>query len=139
MSRGRWQESESFEVPMTPLVDIIFILIVFFLVATTFTTKERDLKIKLPEGTEGEKIEKNIEPYVINIRASGVVVVRERILNMKELAADLRQHVLHGRKKVEIRGDADCRHRNVMGVMNLCKRLGITDYSLTQRIFSEQR
>ena len=138
MARSRRQSDESFEVPLTPLVDIIFILIVFFLVATTFYSEERDLKIKLPEGTAGDLLSAESETYIINLRASGIIVVRDRILSMSELAAELDNLVEAGQRKVEIRGDAECRHRHIMGVMNLCKEKGVTDYSLTQRIVTEK-
>jgi biopolymer transport protein ExbD len=137
MRNRRRVDEESFEIPLTPLVDIIFILIVFFLVATTFYSEERDLKIQLPEGTAGDLLTPDSEPYIINLRASGVIVVRNRIIGMDELGKELQALVRKGRKKVEIRGDADCRHRHVMGVMNLCKERGVTDYSLTQRILTE--
>ena len=134
----RWQSEESFDVPMTPLIDIIFILIVFFLVATTFYTDERDLKIELPEGTHGGAIAQDDEPYIINIRQSGVIVVRNDIISMDDLEKQLLDLVAAGKDKVEVRGDAECKHRHIMGVMNLCKKTGIAEYSLTHRIPREE-
>jgi biopolymer transport protein ExbD len=136
MSR-RWYSEEEFDVPMTPLIDIIFILLVFFLVATTFYTEERDLDIQLPEGTEGGAIAQDDEPFIINIRQSGVIVVHNEILSMDDLESKLKGLVAADKGKVEVRGDADCRHRHIMGVMNLCKKTGIAEYSLTQRIQRE--
>lgn len=134
MGRDRWNTAEPFEVPLTPLVDIIFILIVFFLVATTFYSEERDLKVRLPEGTEGDVIAREEKQYVINVRESGVVVVGKRILSMSELESELR-HINEDRNaKVEIRGDTSARHGTIMAVMNLCKKCGIANYALTQRI-----
>jgi len=122
---------------MTPLVDIIFILIVFFLVATTFYSEERDLKVKLPEGTEGEMIVREEKQFVINVRESGAIVVGKRILSLDELETDLERVSEKPGMKVEIRGDTDARHGAIMAVMNLCKRCGISNYALTQRIVRE--
>ncbi len=137
MARGRWDTTESFEVPLTPLIDIIFILIVFFLVATTFYSEERDLKVELPEGTEGEMIAREEQQYVINVRESGVIVVGKRIMSLADLEQDLMQLGAGERGKVEIRGDTSARHGTIMGVMNLCKKCGVSDYALTQRIVRE--
>jgi len=137
MARDRWQPDESYEIPLTPLIDIIFILIVFFLVATTFYSEERDLEIRLPEGTEGDMIAQEGDLYVINVREGGVLTVASRIMSMEELEAELRSLVQGGAPKVEIRGDTNARHGKIMRVMNLCKKCGIADYALTQRIVRE--
>jgi len=137
MARNRWQEDESFEIPLTPLIDIIFILIVFFLVATTFYTEERDLEIRLPEGTEGDLVAQQEDLYVINVREGGVITVASRIVTMQELESELRSLPQGDAPKVEIRGDTNARHGKIMRIMNLCKECGVSDYALTQRIVRE--
>jgi biopolymer transport protein ExbD len=137
MARSRWNESESFEVPLTPLVDIIFNLIIFFLVATTFYSEERDLHIRLPEGTEGVLVTREDRLYVINVRDSGVFVVGSRVMTLQDLEQELRAMVREGRPRVEIRGDTNARHGVIMSVMNLCRACGIADYALTQRIVKD--
>lgn len=137
MPASHWNDSEDFEVPLTPLVDIIFILIVFFLVATTFYSEERDLNVRVPEGTQGELTPREEKLYVINIRESGVIVVGTRLLSRADLESELRTLVKTGDPKVEIRGDTNARHGVIMGVLDLCKECGISDYGLTQRIVKE--
>jgi biopolymer transport protein ExbD len=136
MGRERWSNDEGFEVPLAPLIDIIFILIVFFLVATTFYSEERDLKVRLPEGDQGTLIEAGDNSMVINVRGEGIIVVADRILQMDELERQLGAFVAahRSRAKVEIRGDANARHGVIMAIMNLCRKVGVVNYSLTQRI-----
>ena len=134
MSRERWQTHDGFEVPLTPLVDIIFILIVFFLVATTFYSEERDLNVTLPEGSHGDMVRREEGVYVINVRASGTIVVGKRVLSLQDLDRELAELDRTSARRVEVRGDADARHRRIMAVMNMCKKNGISDYALTQRI-----
>lgn len=132
-NRTRWQTAEDFDIPFTPLLDIIFILIIFFLVATTFYSEERDLEIKLPEGTEGSVLKDRDSVFVINVREQGVIVVNEDILTLSQLGTRLEEVRGEGRR-VEIRGDTNARHGRIMAIMNLCKKSGISDYALTQRI-----
>jgi biopolymer transport protein ExbD len=138
--RSRWQESEEFDVPQTPLIDIIFILIIFFLVTTTFLSEERDLEIELPEGSEGSEIVQEQRRFVINVREGGVLVVKNEIVSMEELESRLKEFSESDAPAgdVEIRGDANAKHGRIMAVMNMCKRLGVASYSLTQRIVTQE-
>ncbi len=138
-SRSRWESEESFEVPQTPLIDIIFILIVFFLVATTFYSEERDIEIKLPEGSEGTVITREAERLVINIRTAGIIVIDNRIFSLPELEKRLTEY-RSARETgfVEIRGDSNANHGRIMTVINLCKKHGLGDLSLTQHIVEER-
>ncbi len=136
MARERWNDDQEFEVPLTPLIDIIFILIVFFLVATTFYSEERDLKVQLPEGDQGTLVDAGDHSLVINIRGTGVIVINERLLTLDELAPRLTAfaNAKGDAATVEIRGDSEARHGVIMAVMNLCRQAGVVNYSLTQRI-----
>ena len=136
---GRWTTDDDLDIPLTPLIDIIFILIVFFLVATTFYSEERDMSVQLPEGTEGDAITKEDKILVINIRESGVIVVNNEILSMDQLEKQLQSAASTAQRSIEIRGDTNARHGTIMRVMNLCRKLGINDYALTQRIVRDAR
>ena len=136
--RDRWSEGETFEVPQTPLIDIIFILIVFFLVATTFYSEERDMKVELPEGDQGSVIDREQERLVVNVREGGVVTIRNELVSMEQLEAAFKDAAKAENLFVEIRGDAGVRHGRIMEIMNMCRKSGVTQYSLTQRIVKEQ-
>ena len=138
MGRRQWGESEDFSIPQTPLIDIIFILIVFFLVATTFYTEERDIEVNLPEGTEGTGIDQDEGRFIVNVRASGVIVVNGDVLSMEELERVLEARAETRRKDVEIRGDQETPHGKIMTVMNLCKKHGLSQLAITQRIVKER-
>ncbi len=134
----RWQSIESFSIPQTPLIDIIFILIVFFLVATTFYSEERDMKVELPEGDQGTVIEREQERLVVNIRPGGVITIRNNLVSLLQLEQEFQRASGTDDAFVEIRGDSTVRHGRIMEVMNLCRKCGVRRYSLTQRIVTEQ-
>ena len=133
-NRSRWQTGESFEIPQTPLIDIIFILIVFFLVATTFYSEERDINVNLPEGSEGTIISREKERFVINVRQGGILVVENDVLTLETLEDQLRAYHAAEGSFVEIRGDTSAQHGRIMAVINLCKKTGLSELSLTQHI-----
>ncbi len=137
MARDRWNTDESFDVPLTAMLDVIFNLLFFFLVATTFYTEERDLKVRLPDGTQGEMIVREQKRVVVNVRQEGVIVIDNRLLSLDELGQKLAGLARDRQIRIEIRGDANARHGTIMAVMNLCKQHGISDYALTQRIIRD--
>lgn len=137
MARDRWNTDESFDVPLTAMLDVIFNLLFFFLVATTFYTEERDLKVRLPDGTQGEMIVREQKRVVVNVRQEGVIVIDNRLLSLDELGQKLAGLARDRQIRIEIRGDANARHGTIMAVMNLCKQHGISDYALTQRIIHD--
>jgi len=137
--RTRWEETEDFSIPQTPLIDIIFILIIFFLVSTTFYTEERDLKVKLPDGTEGNLIEKQDKHFVINVRGNGISVVNNEVLSLDALEKQLIEREKAGQHQAEIRGDTETPHGKIMAVMNLCKKHNIGNLAITQRIIRQQQ
>ncbi|MDA0321563.1 MAG: biopolymer transporter ExbD [Verrucomicrobia bacterium] len=136
--RSRWQSEESFEVPQTPLIDIIFILIIFFLVATTFYSEERDVEVKLPEGSEGTIITRDNSRMVINVRQGGILVVNNAILSLEQLDHELQNYRAADSSYVEIRGDSSANHGRIMTVINMCKKHGLSDLSLTQSIVEKR-
>jgi biopolymer transport protein ExbD len=136
-NRSRWRSQEAFEIPQTPLIDIIFILIVFFLVATTFYSEERDVEVQLPEGTEGTVVGRESKRFVVNIRRGGALVVDNTVLSLDQLEGELVRYAESKEPFVEVRGDSNVSHGRIMTVINLCKKHGLNHLALTQRIVED--
>ena len=68
--RSRWQSEESFEVPQTPLIDIIFILIIFFLVATSLV-RVKSISADLPTGEKKAQAQTDKTP-IVNLRGAEI-------------------------------------------------------------------
>ncbi len=125
------QEDEGFDVPLTPLIDVVFLLLIFFLVATTFARNEIDQKVRLPEaegGTKGEPVSDNL---VVNVRRDGTLVVNGRIVDEKGLRTLATEwHGTHPDRRAVIRGDDGAPYGRIMRVMGLCKAVGIVNVDL---------
>jgi biopolymer transport protein ExbD len=128
---GWREEEEGFEIPMTPLIDVVFLLLIFFLVATNFTRKELDHKLKLPQALGGEKSEVLPEILVINIRQDGTLVIDGKIREAEKLGGIISDwRAKHPDKNVAIRGDGQVPYQKIMQVMGLCKSLGVDNIDL---------
>ncbi|NLL83949.1 MAG: biopolymer transporter ExbD, partial [Lentisphaerae bacterium] len=122
---------ESSGVRIAPLIDVVFLLLVFFLVATTFYEAEKDITIKLAPATEGMEREKLPDLIIVNVSEAGAIVVNQRMLTigeLDELFAAARQQ--HQSVAVVIRCDKRSRHNDFVAVLNACEKASISQVSV---------
>lgn len=120
---------------MTPVIDMVFLLLIFFLCATRFDQEERELPTKLPEVVQAEPLSMPPHELVVNVTQDGQYVVMRQTLNEAELGELLREASLKnpGTQAVQIRGDAQAAWEAGVRVMGLCNKAGIANYSVTVR------
>ena len=119
-------ESEESSVRMAPLIDVVFLLLIFFLVATTFYESEKDITIRLAGATEGAERDRVIDLLVINIGEAGVIVIDQRVYSADELEKLLREsRARNPQLAAIIRCDRRARHADFVKVLNLCERTGV--------------
>jgi len=119
-------ESDESSVRMAPLIDVVFLLLIFFLVATTFYESEKDITIRLAGATEGAERDRVIDLLVINIGEAGVIVVDQRVYSADALEKLLREsRARNAQLAAIIRCDRRARHADFVKVLNLCERTGV--------------
>jgi biopolymer transport protein ExbD len=118
---------------MTPLIDVVFLLLIFFLVATRFEEEERQLDIVLPQASEAQPLTSVPRELYINVDQKGNFTVNGRRLTERELFGGLRQAAANnpGQQTVIIRADKRCELEYVVTAMDLCNKAKIRDYRLT--------
>jgi len=124
------------QVNLTPLIDVVFLLLIFFMVSTTFT-KETHLKIDLPEAV-GDLQPSLVDQIEVVIDAQGGFSVNGRALVNKQLAT-LRsgiQEVGGNDTGVPfiITGDANTPYQKIISVMDLAGKMGYANLSLTTQM-----
>lgn len=131
------------ELNLTPLVDVVFLLLLFFMISTTFE-KERELPIALPEA-EGQPTAAQAEPLIIGIDRNSHYVVAGQSLALppgKNLPAAITEALamaLHqARPGAEtaallIEADAQAPHQAVMRVLDAAQQLGITQVAFATK------
>jgi len=118
---------------LTPVIDVVFLLLIFFLVATKFEEEERQMEVVLPEASEAVPLVSKPREMFVNVDRSGRYFVNGRQLTAEELYSGLRQGAVNnpGRQTVIIRADKRCLWQAVVNVMNLCNKAQIHDYRVT--------
>jgi biopolymer transport protein ExbD len=115
---------------LTPMIDCVFLLLIFFLVATRFEEAEREMNVILPQASAAAPLTVKPKQLIVNVDQQGSFFIAGQKLNEEELYQTLRQAAADnpGRQAVEIRADRRCRWEFVADVMNACNKAHIRDY-----------
>jgi biopolymer transport protein ExbD len=118
---------------LTPLIDVVFLLLVFFLVTTRFAQEDYELDVVLPSASEAQPLMAQPKELFVNIDRNGDYVVDGRVMSRDEVEQVLRQAVANNpvNQSVIIRADKRVAFDFVVAIMNLCNRAGVRDYSVT--------
>jgi biopolymer transport protein ExbD len=119
---------------MTPVIDVVFNLLIFFLVATRFADIERDVRVHPPMSRSARPITALPQELVINVTREGNFLVAGALRTVEQLDALLASAVKDNpRQAVVIRGDRDGILQHAVNVLDLCERHGIERAYLTTR------
>jgi len=115
---------------LTPMIDVVFQLLIFFMVATTFLDPEKEIGIELPEATSGVASEET-EELIINIFADGRIVLSGREIPSDDLLSELKAAAqANPQTPVTIRGDRLVHHERVVQVMDACGQAGLLNLAV---------
>lgn len=118
-------------ISLTSLIDVVFLLQIFFMLATTFLDPERALELELPRAESGREAGEAPEELVLNVLRDGRVALGGRELDDAALRASLE----HAARRdpatpVTIRGDAHVEHARIVSVMDACALAGLSNLSV---------
>ena len=111
---------------IAPMVDIVFLLLIFFLVTWNFSRTETELDVKVPKAREGKETRRAVGEVIINVKTNGAVVMNRRQMNATELLDTLQKIAsLYPDQAVILRGDENTDYRHVVEVLDICRRANI--------------
>jgi biopolymer transport protein ExbD len=129
------QKPEEPDVNLTPMIDVVFLLLLFFMVSTSFI-RESSLKVDLPEAT-GQALVEQETPIDIVINAEGDFSINDIRLfdNSREALAKALKGIAGDNKDphVIISADAETDYQNIVTAMDTAQQLGYTRLTLATR------
>jgi len=127
------------EIAMTPLIDCVFLLLIFFLVATVMKKVEKELPVELPQSAAAMKTPQTDQILVIGIDASGAYYLGSAPVTIEALHARLREAGKESPgQRVRIDGDQAAPFQSFVHIMDLCQFEGLTNVGIHTRAESKK-
>jgi biopolymer transport protein ExbD len=129
------QHDEMPALNLTSMIDILFLLIIFFMVATKFDEMEREIKVAVPEVAQAGNDTPPPKPLVVTVMANGRLDLDGKPVSEQELTARLaKARTPLTEPTVVIHGDAKCAFQHVASALGACRQAGISELGITVRI-----
>ena len=129
------QQDEQPQLNLTPMIDVVFLLIIFFMVATSFAEMERDIELELPEVAAASALTAAPKQRVVSVQAEGQISLDGEEVSLLQLTNRLRAaRNEYPELSVVIRGDASVAFQHVAASLAACKEANVSDLGITVRL-----
>ena len=120
---------------MTPMIDVVLLLVIFFMVGTQFSETESEYDIELPTVSIAQPLTGGPDAITVNVERDGSYRLGDRRVSRAELERELRAaRERFARQAVIVRGDGQGLYQHVMTVLDLCRRAQISNVQLANRV-----
>ncbi|TWU27535.1 Biopolymer transport protein ExbD [Bythopirellula polymerisocia] len=117
------------------MIDVVFLLIIFFMVATKFAEVERDIDLNLPEVAAAAPLTSAPKQRVVSIQSDGRVLLDDEEMTLVNLTSSLKAaQQEYPKLSVVIRGDATCAFQHVAAALSACKDAHISELGITVKL-----
>ena len=116
---------------MTSMLDVIFLLLCFFVTVSVFSQWESEITIKLPNAATADQMERMPGEIIVNLAADGVITVNGRDMQLTELEMRLKKVAkFYPGQQVIIRADREVRYETLVELIDACRAADIWNFSL---------
>jgi biopolymer transport protein ExbD len=131
----RSQEDDMPTLNLTSMIDVLFLLIIFFVVGTKFIEAERQIELKVPRVAPNNALSAAPEKKVVNVYRDGQVTLDRNGVSLEELRGRLTAaRAQYPALGVLVRGDGSVAFERVANVLSVCKQAGIADLAISVEI-----
>jgi biopolymer transport protein ExbD len=111
---------------IAPMVDILLVVLVFFIVTWNFALAENELDVRVPSATKANEPQPYVGQVVINVKADGSIVVNRQPKTGPELLDQLKKLAqLYPDQAVIVRGDEAVDYKHIVEVLDICRQADI--------------
>ncbi|MFN7292713.1 MAG: ExbD/TolR family protein [Pirellula sp.] len=124
-------QEEPAAINLTSMIDVLFLLIIFFMVGTRFSESEGSIEVNLPKIANGGAILNAPKGKIVVLRTDNSVVYDNQKLSIQELSQVLaNQRANYPDLKVQFKADGDCSYQSVSIALDAIRKSGITNLEL---------
>jgi biopolymer transport protein ExbD len=126
MNFRKHAEPKIFGFLIAPMVDILLVILVFFIVTWNFALSENELDVRVPNASKANEAQPYVGQVVINIAANGTVIVNRQPKSPQELLDLLKKlSQLYPDQAVIVRGDQGVEYKHIVEVLDICRQADI--------------
>ncbi len=120
---------------LTPMIDVVFLLIIFFMVATKFVDMEHEIPLDLPEVAAASPSTPAPKQRVVTVRGDGTLALDGETVSLETLRGRLASAVAaYPGTSVVIRGAAESRFQEIASALSACKDARVAELGITVRL-----
>ncbi|MEC7223672.1 MAG: ExbD/TolR family protein [Verrucomicrobiales bacterium] len=122
--------SERTGIQLAPMIDVVFLLLIFFIVLWNYARFETEIDISVPAASAGENPERTIGEIVVNVKKEGAITI-EGIERSEEETLEMFRNIVaaYPDQALILRGDKEASFDHIVKVLNLCKEANIWNIS----------
>jgi biopolymer transport protein ExbD len=126
MNFRRYAEPRILGFMIAPMIDILLVVLVFFIVTWNFALTENELDVRVPSASKANEPQPYVGQIVINIRADGTIVVNRQPKTGPQLLQQLKRLAqLYPDQAVIVRGDENVNYKHIVEVLDICRQADI--------------
>lgn len=124
---------------IAPMVDILLVLLGFFMLTWTFARHETELDVQVPAAKEGKENRRSVGEVIINVKADGSLVMNRRPMSPQELQTTLtRIATLYPDQAIILRGDEKVDYGHIVQTLDICRSANIWNVAFATRHTDEK-
>ena len=127
---ARRDEEEGAQINLTPMLDVVFIMLIFFIVTATFV-KEVGLDVNQPEDDKPKTVDPDKRSIVVRITSRDRILIAQRDVDWRSVRANIeRMHAENPEAPVIIQPHPESRTEVMVHIMDSARQAGVTNVSL---------
>ena len=122
--------SERTGIQLAPMIDVVFLLLIFFIVLWNYARFETEIDISVPAASAGENPERTIGEIVVNVKKEGQIII-EGVEKTEEETLEMFNNIVaaYPDQALILRGDKEASFDHIVKILNLCKKANIWNIS----------
>lgn len=129
--RKRGGKRDPEKIDLTPMIDVVFQLLIFFMVSTTFIVTP-GLKLNLPEASNTDTVEQT-QDLTVELKADNTLYLNKSPIDIKSLESDLRSLSAGKDPTLIIKADGSVSHSSVVEVMDVARKVGLKKLAIATK------
>jgi biopolymer transport protein ExbD len=116
---------------IAPMVDVLLVLLCFFILTWSFARKEMELPVRVPAAEHGEQPSLEVNQTVVNVRSDGTIVMNTKEISVEQFTEKVTALAqINPDYSIILRGDENTPYKFIARVLDICHGAGIWNYAL---------